>query len=392
MKLLISAGEASGDNYGAQLIGALKKRDSSIDCFGVGGDRMSAAGCRLIVKAHDISVVGLAEVVTHLPKIWSEFRRLLRAIDGEKPDAAVLIDFPDWNLRLARELYRRGIPVIYYVSPQLWAWRPKRMEQIKRYVRKMLVIFPFEESWYRDRGVEAEYVGHPLADLPEPGPAPPLRSPQIPIALLPGSRKKEIALNIPAMLQAALSLGNKYQFIVPVASTVSAKWMVDLIHRVIGQDPGVNLKLESDARMVLSQARAAIVASGTATVEAALIGTPFVMVYRVSPATWRLGRPLVTVPFFAMPNLIAGREVVPELVQDKCTPENIVAKMTEIIPDSPQRESMLEGLREVRAKLASPDGASTASDRAAAAVLAALDRHSVFKEGTASAVPNRVSQ
>jgi lipid-A-disaccharide synthase len=372
VKLLISAGEASGEYYGAQLIAALRKRDSSIESFGVGGDRMRDAGCRLVIDAKNIAVVGLAEVVTHLPKIWSEFRKLLRTVDTQKPDAAILIDFPDWNLRLARELHRRRIPVIYYVSPQLWAWRPKRIAQIQRYVAKMLVIFPFEERWYRERGVEAEYVGHPLADLPAPGPAPPLRSPQIPIALLPGSRKKEIALNIPAMLQAARSLGNKYQFIIPVASTVSAKWMVDLIHRSIGQDPGVNLKLESDARMVLSQARAAVVASGTATVEAALIGTPFIMVYRVTPMTWKLGRPLVTVPFFAMPNLIAEREVVPELVQDKFTPENIVARLNEILADGPKRESMVGGLREVRAKLAAPAGSSTASDRAAEAVLATV--------------------
>jgi lipid-A-disaccharide synthase len=190
--------------------------------------------------------------------------------------------------------------------------------------------------------------------------------------LLPGSRKKEIALNLPAMLQAARALGRKYQFIIPVASTVSSKWMVDLIHRSVGSDPGINLKLESDARIVLSQARAAIVASGTATVEAALIGTPFVMVYRVSRLTWRLGRPLVSVPFFAMPNLIAEREVVPELVQDKFTPENIVARMNEILADGPARQSMLEGLQQVRLKLAAPSGAGSASDRAAEAVLAAL--------------------
>ena len=372
MRLLISAGEASGESYGAQLIAALKQREPSLDCFGVGGERMRGAGCRLVVDAKDVAVVGLAEVVTRLPKIRGEFRKLLRAVDAGKPDTAVLIDFPDWNLRLARQLHRRGIPVIYYVSPQLWAWRPKRIAQIKRYVRKMLVIFPFEEPWYRERGVAAEYVGHPLADLPAPGPAPPLRSPQIPIALLPGSRKKEIALNLPAMLQAARTLGRKYQFIIPVASTVSSKWMVDLIHRSVGEDPGINLKLESDARMVLSQARAAMVASGTATVEAALIGTPFVMVYRVSRLTWKLGRPLVSVPFFAMPNLIAGREVVPELVQDNFTPENIVARMNEISADGPARQSMLEGLKQVRAKLAAPSGAGSASDRAAEAVLATL--------------------
>ncbi len=371
MRLLISAGEASGESYGAQLLAALKKREPSLDCFGVGGERMRAAGCRIVVDVREIAVVGLAEVVTRLPKISAEFRKLMRAVDAHKPDAAVLIDFPDWNLRLARQLHARGIAVVYYVSPQLWAWRPKRIEQIKRYVRKMLVIFPFEEAWYRERGVQAEYVGHPLADLEVPGPPPPLRSPQIPIALLPGSRKKEIALNIPAMLNAARALGNKYQFIIPVASTVSSKWMVDLIHRVVGQDPGINLKLESDARMVLRQARAAVVASGTATVEAALIGTPFVMVYRVSPLTWKFGRPLVSVSFFAMPNLIAGREVVPELVQDKLTAENIVARMNEILPDGPARQAMLDGLCEVRDKLAGPEGARSASERAAEAVLKA---------------------
>jgi len=372
MRLLISAGEASGENYGAHLIAALKKRDPALECFGVGGERMRAAGCRLVVEAKDIAVVGLAEVVTNLPKIWGRFRRLLRAADATRPDAAVLIDFPDWNLRLARQLHRRGIPVIYYVSPQLWAWRPQRIEQIKRYVRKMLVIFPFEEAWYRERGVAAEYVGHPLADQPSPQNVPPLRSPQVPIAILPGSRAKEIVLNLTAMLQAARSLGKQYQFMIPVASTVSAKWMVDLIHRALGDDPGVNLKLESDARMVLAQSRAAMVASGTATVEAALIGTPFVMVYRVSPLTWKLGRPLVSVPFFAMPNLIAGREVAPELVQENLTPENIVARMNQIIPDGPARQAMLEGLLEVRAKLAAPAGSASASDRAADAVLEAL--------------------
>ncbi len=372
MNLLISAGEASGENYGAQLIAALRKHDAALDCFGVGGERMRAAGCRTIVDAKNVAVLGLAEVVTRVPKIWREFRKLLRAVDAHRPDAAVLIDFPDWNLRLARELYRRGVPVIYYVSPQLWAWRTRRIEQIKHYVRRMLVIFPFEEQWYRDRGVQAEYVGHPLTELPAPPPPPPLRSPQVPIAVLPGSRKKEIALNLPAMLHAARALGNKYQFIIPVASTVSSKWMVDLIHRSVGQDPGINLKLEGDARAVLAQARAAVVASGTATVEAALIGTPFVMVYRVAPLTWKLGRPLVNVPFFAMPNLIAGREVVPELVQEKFTAENIVARMNEIIPDGAARQTMLEGLKEVQAKLAAPAVSLSASERAAQAVLSAV--------------------
>jgi len=168
MRLLISAGEASGDFYGAQLIAALRRREPALECFGVGGEGMRAAGCQTVVDARDVAVVGLGEVVSHLPRIWREFRKLLRAVDVRRPDAAVLIDFPDFNFRLARELHKRGIPVIYYVSPQLWAWRPGRIELVRRYVRKMLVIFPFEEAWYRERGVEAEYVGHPLADVPPP--------------------------------------------------------------------------------------------------------------------------------------------------------------------------------------------------------------------------------
>ncbi len=372
MRILISAGEASGETYGALLIEALRKRVPGLESFGVGGDKMASAGCDLAVQAKDVAVVGLVEVISHLPRIYREFNKLVRELDRRRPDVAVLIDFPDWNFRLARELHRRNIPIAYYISPQLWAWRPARIELVKRYVRKMLVIFPFEVQWYRERGVEAEYVGHPLTDLPPPQPAL-LRSPQTPIALLPGSRQKEIALNLPVMLQAARDLGREYQFTIPVASTVSSKWMVDLIHRSLGDDPGVNLKLESDARMVLAQSRAAVVASGTATVEASLIGTPFVMVYRVSPLTFLLGRRFVKVPFFAMPNLVAGREVVPELVQDKFTAGNVVARLREIIPNGGYRERMCAGLKEIRQELSSRGG-STASDRAAGAVLSILGR------------------
>jgi lipid-A-disaccharide synthase len=368
MRILLSSGEASGDTYGAQLIEALRRRQADIELFGAGGERMRAAGCDTVVSAKDISVVGLAEVLTHLPKIYGEYKKLLREIDRRRPDAAVLIDFPDWNFRLAKELHRRKIPVIYYVSPQLWAWRPGRIEQVKKFVSKMLVIFPFEEAWYRERGVEAEYVGHPLIDVPRPQP-PHLRSPQIPIGLLPGSRQKEISMNLPTLLQAAKQLGRDYQFFLPVASTINSRWIVDFIHKVLGEDPGVNLKLESDARLVLAQSRAAMVASGTATVEAALIGTPFVMVYRVSPVTYKVGRGMVKVPFFAMPNLIAGREVVPEFVQKDFTPENVAARMREILPDGPAREQMLSGFAEIRKKLTVSSEGTTA-DRVADRVLA----------------------
>jgi lipid-A-disaccharide synthase len=370
MQILLSSGEASGDTYGAQLIEALRRKQPDVELFGAGGERMRAAGFDTVVSAKDISVVGLAEVITHLPKIYGKYKKLLREIDRRRPDAAVLIDFPDWNFRLAQELHRRKIPVIYYVSPQLWAWRPGRIEQVKKFVSKMLVIFPFEEAWYRERGVEAEYVGHPLIDVPPPQP-PHLRSPQIPIGLLPGSRQKEISMNLPTLLQAAKQLGRDYQFFLPVASTINSRWIVDFIHKVLGEDPGVDLKLESDARLVLAQSRAAMVASGTATVEAALIGTPFVMVYRVSPVTYKVGRGMVKVPFFAMPNLIAGREVVPELVQKDFTPENVAARMREILPDGPARTQMLSGFAEIRKKLTVSSEGTTA-DRVASKVLELL--------------------
>src|ERR1051325_6971862 len=198
MRILISSGEASGDTYGAQLVEALKRRDPSVEVFGAGGERMRTAGFDAMVHAKDVSVVGIFEVVTHLPKIYSEYKKLLREIDQRRPDAAVLIDFPDWNFRLAQELHRRKIPVVYYVSPQLWAWRPGRIEQVKKFISKMLVIFPFEEAWYRDRGVEAEYVGHPLIDIPAPQP-PPVREGRTAIGLLPGSRMKEISMNLPML-------------------------------------------------------------------------------------------------------------------------------------------------------------------------------------------------
>jgi lipid-A-disaccharide synthase len=375
MRLLISAGEASGDMYGAQLIAAVRRRAESIEVFGVGGDRMREAGCDTVVNAHDIAVVGLAEVVSHLPGIYRKFRGLLRSIDSRRPDVAVLIDFPDFNLRLAKQLHRRGIPVIYYISPQLWAWRQGRVRQIKRYVSKMLVIFPFEEQWYRERGVQAEFVGHPLAALP----APPISREDFArqygldpakqwIALLPGSRRKEVAMNLPAILKAAKLLGGDSEWILPRATTLDVGWLRSQLGATFA-----NLTIVDDARPALKHARAAIVASGTATVEAALLGTPFVMVYRVSPLSWTFGRGLVKVPHFAMPNLIAGERIVPELVQNDFTAENVAARLREIIVDGPPRRQMLAALGEAARRLRTgPAGATLPpAEIVAEAVLAA---------------------
>jgi len=377
MRLLISAGEASGEMYGAQLIAALRRRVPDLECFGVGGERMQAAGCELIVQSKDLAVVGITEILPRLPKIYGEFRKLVRAIDERRPQAAVLIDSPAFHFRVARELYRRSIPVIYYVAPQLWAWRSGRVRLVRRYFKKALVIFPFEEQWYRERGVDAEFVGHPLADVERPSESSEQfiqeqgYEPDKPIiALLPGSRHKEIRMNLPTMLRTAEILGCDYQFVLPIAPTIDSWWLDRLVQKI---HPSYNFILFTTTDTpALAHARAAVVASGTATVEAAMMGTPMVVVYRVSPLTWTLGRPLVHVKNFAMVNLIAGEQVVPELIQGSFTAENVAAKLREILPNGVVREKMERDLAQVRARLKSGDQAGTAAERAADAVLRAL--------------------
>jgi lipid-A-disaccharide synthase len=379
VRFLISAGEASGEVYGAKLIEALRRlsgpKTAELEFFGVGGERMQQAGCDLVVNANEIAVVGLAEVVEHLPRIFRLFHKVVAEAERRRPDAAVLIDFPDFNFRLARQLHKRGIPVIYYVSPQLWAWRQSRIELVRKYVRKMLVIFPFEEKFYRDHGIDVEFVGHPLADMALPtvtreqfatehGLDPNRQW----VALLPGSRRGEVLRIFPKLLQAAQLLGPEYVYITPVASTLDHEWMGSFLH----DHNGPEIAFTSDARSTLLHARAAAVASGTSTLEAALIGTPFAMVYQVAPLTWTLGRRLVKVERFAMPNLIVERDVVPELVQDNFTPERVCTELQKLLPDSDSRSTMVAGFEEVRSRLRGSDAEGEASERAARAVFAAL--------------------
>jgi lipid-A-disaccharide synthase len=249
---------------------------------------------------------------------------------------------------------KRGVPVVYYVAPQFWAWRQGRVRLIRNYVDKALVIFPFEEKFYRDRGVDATFVGHPLADLPHPAIERSDYAAQFQvdpakhwITLMPGSRVKEVRMNLPTILEAAAQLRANYEFLLPVAPTLDRAFLQNLI----GQQ---RITLVPESLPALWNSRAGIVASGTATVEAAMMRTPFVMVYRVSPLTYMLGKPRVKVPRFAMVNLIAGEEVVPELVQHDFTAGKVVAKIKEILPDGPARDRMLEGLSRVKALLHPP--------------------------------------
>lgn len=374
MRILISAGEASGEMYGAQLIQALRRREKSLEFFGVGGDRMRAAGCDTIVDAKDLAVVGITEILSHLPKIWRLFHKLIAEADRRRPDLAIVIDSPAFNWRVARAMRQRGIPVVYYVCPQFWAWRQGRVRLLRRYVNKALVIFPFEEKFYRDRGVDATFVGHPLAGLAKPAGSRAdyaaqygLDSAKHWITLMPGSRVKEVRMNLPEMLKASAQLGADYEFLLPIAPTLDEAFFQTLTANA----PAIHLV--PDALPALAHSRAGIIASGTATVEAALMGTPFVMVYRVSPLTYFLGRSRVKVPRFAIVNLIAGEEIVPELVQQDFTAGKVVARVNEILADGPVRNKMLLGLSSVTASLSGPfsDHLSPV-ERAADAIMALL--------------------
>jgi len=385
--------------YGAQLIDALQRaadlagrpgragrpapHEHPLEFFGVGGDRMRAAGCDTVVDAKDLAVVGITEILSRLPQILGLYRHLIAEADRRKPDLAIVIDSPAFNWRVARQMKRRGIPTVYYVAPQFWAWRQGRVRLLRDYIDKALVIFPFEEQFYRERGVDATFVGHPLAELARPAvergdfatrfhldPAKPW------ITLMPGSRVKEVRMNLPTILEAADQLGPGYEYLLPVAPTLDRSFLASLI----GQR---KIALAPDALPALWHSRAGIVASGTATVEAAMMNTPFVMVYRVSPLTYILGKPRVKVPRFAMVNLIAGEEVVPELVQQDFTAEKVVGKVKETLPDGPVRDRMIEGLARVKARLRAPESDSGAeqlpADRAADIILALLKKRWVEK-------------
>jgi lipid-A-disaccharide synthase len=383
VRILISAGEASGEMYGAQLIEALRRRGPSMEFFGVGGDRMRAVGCNTVVDAKDLAVVGISEIVSHLPKIYARYHQLIAEADRRRPDLAIVIDSPAFNWRVARQMRKRGIPVVYYVCPQFWAWRQGRVRLLRKYVNKALVIFPFEEKFYRERGVDATFVGHPLADLSPPradrkdyAASNKLDAAKPWIALMPGSRVKEVRMNLPTILDSAQKLGSGYEFLLPVAPTLDRSFLESFM----GSHP---IRLVTEALPALAHSRAGIVASGTATVEAAMMGTPFVMVYRVSSLTYFLGRPRVKVPHFAMVNLIAGKKIVPELVQHDFTAERVVRRLSEIIPDGQPRNQMIAGLASVKTLLRGPNpDLLHPAERAAEATMALLPEMGLQRKNT----------
>ena len=359
-RIFISAGEASGDLYGSLLIAALRQQVGGVEFFGCGGDRMREAGCETLVDARQVAMVGLVEVLPGLPRAWQALRRLVAELRHRRAALAVLIDFPDFNLRLARELKQLDIPVLYFVAPQAWAWRRGRLKLLRRYVDRLFCIFPFEERFFRQARVPAEFVGHPLVGRVAPSLGPeqfrarygwPEKLPLV--ALLPGSRPKEVRLNLAPMLEAARQLARKkeYGFVLVTPSPAAGEWMRARLEKErLPFRVAVN-----DTYNAVAHAALAIVASGTATIETALLGTPMVVVYRVSRLSWWLGRLLVRTPFYSMVNLVAGRQIVPELIQDDFRPEAVATQAQQLLDNSALREQMQERLKEVVEKLRSPE-------------------------------------
>jgi len=356
-KVLISAGEASGDLYAASLVEALRRRGYDLDFFGCAGPRMQKAGVRAIVDSASLAVVGLVEVIAHIPRIRREFRKLVDVASEERPDAVILTDSPDFHLRLARKLKPMGLPIVYLVAPQVWAWRQGRLALMRKVIDRLLCIFPFEEDFFRENGISTTYIGHPLTRLVKASASrnelrrrfgiadgAPL------IALLPGSRRGEIDRHMPYLLdavdriRAAAPRSPEFILGLPEGLNLTERFRV----------PSIQVK-EGETWDVLACADLALAASGTVTIEASLLGTPMIAFYRVNRLSWLMGKLLVRVPFYSMVNLVAGRGVVPELIQSNMTGERLAAEALRLLSDHDAGNEMRRSLGEVAAKLARPD-------------------------------------
>jgi lipid-A-disaccharide synthase len=365
--VLIVAGEASADLHGSNLVRAMRRMDPGISFQGIGGREMQDAGVEILVPSSQMAVVGLTEVLSRLFAIVRAYVRLKNLLHKADPSLLVLIDYPDFNLMLAGVAKRCKVPVLYYISPQIWAWRTGRIQKISSRVDRMAVILPFEQDFYRKRGIHVEYVGHPLMDLVPPrlGPCPLWKGAGVEadpplIGLLPGSRKDEIRNLLPPMVRAVEILWSRYpglKCILPVASTISP----DMIRSAMGQTSVQIELIQGTMYERLCSCQLALVASGTATLEVAIMGVPMVIVYRVSPVTYRIAKRIIRVPHVGLVNLVAGEEVVPELIQDEVTPHKMALEAIRILEHSRERENMIKKLNSVRQRL----GKGGASERAA---------------------------
>jgi lipid-A-disaccharide synthase len=362
-RVLISAGEASGDLYAAGLVDALRRRNPDLEFFGCAGPRMQQAGVRTIVDSRSLAVVGLVEVITHIPRIYGEYRKLVAAAKETRPDIAILTDSPDFHLRLARQLKKLNIPVIYLVAPQVWAWRKGRLPLMRRVIDRLLCIFPFEPEFFARHGIDADYIGHPMTRLVRPSASreelrrrygvtgdTPL------IALLPGSRRGEAARHLPVLLETVQRIRDGHgspapNFIlaVPPGTVPSESTFWERISKASIQ------VIEGETWDVLACADLALAASGTVTIEASLLGTPLIAFYRVNNLSWWMGKYLVKVPFYSMVNLVGGRLIVPELIQNDMTSARLASEALSLLGDPAARENMRGELRRVTEMLSGPE-------------------------------------
>jgi lipid-A-disaccharide synthase len=369
MRVMISCGEASGDLYAGALAAEIRALDAGARVFGFGGERLRDAGARLVGDYRRFAVTGLTEAIRVVPRSIAMLRRLTAAARSERPDVFVAIDFPDFNLKLASAIHRLGVPVVYYVTPQLWAWRPARIHTLRRVADRLLVIFPFEPEFYRSQGVDVEFVGHPLVDLAvakvpreaflrQHG----LDPDRPTVALLPGSRRNELHAIVPAIRGALPLIASSVadvQFVVARAPNLPSGPFDELTAGT--RQPTAVVEGRSDE--VLAAADVAVTASGTATVQAALHECPMVIVYRLSPLTYRLGKPFVRVSTYGMANLVAGERVVPELIQGDLTPEAVAREAIAYLRDPELTRITRERLRRVRARLGAPGVSRRVAER-----------------------------
>ena len=361
-EVLIVAGESSADRYGAALVKSLKimRGSENIRFVGTGGDAMRNEGVELFAHVRDLGHIGPREAFSGLSVYWNVFRRLTNHAEACRPDVAVLIDFPDFNLRLAKRLNRMDVRTVYYISPQLWAWRSGRVRTVKKYVDKMLTILPFEEGYYRDRGVDAEFVGHPLLEdfyapenrveiLDAEGLEPEAET----LAILPGSRRKEIDNILPIMLRAAKLIGGKRQFLISAAPTVDKKIVESITQAEISSfsDRERFRVSERNAREILAASDFAFVKSGTSALEAALVGVPFLVAYKISALSWMIGSILIRTSSKCLPNLLAEKRIVPELFQNDATPVALAGTALEYLENPEKRAAMKEELGKIRVRL-----------------------------------------
>ncbi len=371
--LAIVAGEHSGDTHGGNLVKAFAGLAPGARWFGAGGPVLASAGAELIVPMEELAVVGIAEVLTHLPHLWREMGRLKAALRERRPQALVLVDFPDFNFRLARYAKGLGIPVVYYITPQVWAWRQRRTRFLRANVDRALVIFPFEETFLRGHGVEATFVGHPLVDTAHPGSSleqflsrQALDPRALRVALLPGSRSSEVRRNLPPLLEAAGLIVRSHP-----GAVVMVPWASGLPEHLKGLGASSPVRwVSGEYADVLGHAHAAAVASGTATLEAALMGVPQVIVYRLKPLTYAIGRRLVTLNQVGLPNVVLGEAAIPELIQADFTGEGVAAAVNRLLDDTGAAKARAEALS---ARVKSALGQGNASSRAASELLKFLE-------------------